>query len=162
MLFFLLIIYRLSCGLPKLTQRGALFGNVKPRKSQLMRHVRQLQLSLALHKFQVCYWDSLARQHGFELLAGRIQLSSEHSLVLDTLRDGLLHRPRASWSVFYMNCELGDSKVWLYNASTEATASEPLSGAADSGAELSGGSTPVVGDSGQRPLPHSPLPPQRK
>ncbi|KAL1428375.1 hypothetical protein MTO96_002757 [Rhipicephalus appendiculatus] len=105
-------------GLPKLTRRGALFGNVKPRKSQLTRHVRQLQLSLALHKFQVCYWTSLARQHGFELLAGRIQLSSEHSLVLDTLRDGLLHRPRANWSVSYMNCELGDSEVWLYNAST--------------------------------------------
>uniref|UniRef100_A0A224YP88 Protein, containing Apt1 domain n=1 Tax=Rhipicephalus zambeziensis TaxID=60191 RepID=A0A224YP88_9ACAR len=149
-------------GLPKLTRRGALFGNVKPRKSQLTRHVRQLQLSLALHKFQVCYWTSLARQHGFELLAGRIQLSSEHSLVLDTLRDGLLHRPRANWSVSYMNCELGDSEVWLYNASTEAAASEPSSAAADSGSELSGGSTPVDGDSGQRPLPHSPLPPQRK
>ncbi|KAH7955432.1 hypothetical protein HPB52_000876 [Rhipicephalus sanguineus] len=149
-------------GLPKLTRRGALFGNVKPRKSQLTRHVRQLQLSLALHKFQVCYWTSLARQHGFELLAGRIQLSSEHSLVLDTLRDGLLHRPRANWSVSYMNCELGDSEVWLYNASTEAAASETSSATADSGAELSGGSTPVDGDSGQRPLPHSPLPPQRK
>ncbi|XP_077510503.1 bridge-like lipid transfer protein family member hobbit isoform X1 [Amblyomma americanum] len=149
-------------GLPKLTRRGPLFGNVKPRKSQLTRHVRQLQLSLALHKFQVCYWTSLARQHGFELLAGRIQLSSEHSLVLDTLRDGLLHRPRASWSVSYMNCELGDSEVWLYNASAEAASGEQPGAAVDAGTEISGSSTPADEEFGQRALPQVPLPPQRK
>lgn len=148
-------------GLPKLTRRGPLFGNVKPRKSQLTRHVRQLQLSLALHKFQVCYWASLGRQHGFELLAGRLQLSSEHSLALDTLRDGLLHRPRANWSVSYMNCELGDSEVWLYNASTEGAPGEHPS-TPDVGAEPQAGLAPADEDSGQRVSPQAPLPPQRK
>ncbi|CAN7988597.1 unnamed protein product [Ixodes pacificus] len=122
-------------GQPKLTRRGPLFDNVKPRKTQLTRHVKSLQLAVALHKFQVCYWTSLAKQHGFELLAGRLQLSSEHALTLEPVRDGLLHSsgsalrafpitPRANWSVVYMNCELGDSEVWLYNTSSESAAGD--------------------------------------
>ncbi|XP_064459763.1 protein hobbit-like [Ornithodoros turicata] len=120
-------------GLPRLTRRGPLFGNTKPRKTQLTRHLRSIQLAVSLHKFQVCFWTSLARQHGFELLGGRLQLSSEHTLGLEHIHDGLAHRPRAIWSVAYMNCELGDSEVWLYNVNAKHLSEE--TGTEDTGEE---------------------------
>lgn len=30
--------------------------------------------------------------------------------------DGLKHRPRAEWSVMYMNCESNDAEIWLKSA----------------------------------------------
>ncbi|KAH6921293.1 hypothetical protein HPB50_027718 [Hyalomma asiaticum] len=49
----------------------------------------------------------------------------------------LLTGPRANWYVSCMNCELGDSEVWPYSASTEVAASEASLSTADSGAEFS-------------------------
>ncbi|XP_029850428.2 protein KIAA0100 [Ixodes scapularis] len=148
-------------GQPKLTRRGPLFDNVKPRKTQLTRHVKSLQLAVALHKFQVCYWTSLAKQHGFELLAGRLQLSSEHGLTLEPVRDGLLHRPRANWSVVYMNCELGDSEVWLYNTSSESAAGDQAGAGEQQEAEGLGEPSSREDRAGGAE-PQAPLPPQRR
>jgi hypothetical protein len=33
--------------------------------------------------------------------------------------DGLKHRPRAEWSIGYMNCELNDAEIWLQTALQE-------------------------------------------
>lgn len=41
---------------------------------------------------------------------------SEHSLSLVTVDDGLKHRPKAEWSVVYMNSELNDFEIWLKSA----------------------------------------------
>ncbi|KAG8224148.1 hypothetical protein J437_LFUL005482 [Ladona fulva] len=103
-------------GVTRPTRRGALFKNLRPRKPQLSRHYKKIHLSLSLHRFQVCYWMSFAMQRGFELVGGRVSCSSEHILSLVPVDDGLKHRPRAEWSIMYMNCELNDAEIWLQSA----------------------------------------------
>lgn len=56
---------------------------------------------------------SHALHRGFELNGGRVSFSSEHTLTLFPIDDGLIHRPRADWSTMYMNCELNDAEIWL-------------------------------------------------
>lgn len=43
-------------------------------------------------------------------------LFPEYLLTLIPVEDGLLHRPRAVWSITYMNCELNDAEMWLKSA----------------------------------------------
>lgn len=56
---------------------------------------------------------SHALHRGFELNGGRVTFSSEHTLTLHPIDDGLIHRARADWSTMYMNCELNDAEIWL-------------------------------------------------
>lgn len=56
---------------------------------------------------------SHALHRGFELNGGRVTFSSEHTLTLHPIDDGLIHRQRADWSTMYMNCELNDAEIWL-------------------------------------------------
>uniref|UniRef100_A0A182NM85 Fmp27_GFWDK domain-containing protein n=1 Tax=Anopheles dirus TaxID=7168 RepID=A0A182NM85_9DIPT len=100
-------------GVTRPTRRGPVFNNVRPRKKQLSRHYRKANLQMSLHRFQIFYWMSHALNRGFQLSGGRITFSSEHTLTLLPIDDGLIHRPRADWSVMYMNCELNDAEIWL-------------------------------------------------
>ncbi|XP_055610568.1 protein hobbit isoform X2 [Uranotaenia lowii] len=100
-------------GVTRPTRRGLVFNNVRPRKKQLSRHYRRANLQMSLHKFQIFYWMSHALNRGFQLNGGRISLSSEHTLTLSPIDDGLIHRPRADWSIMYMNSELNDAEIWL-------------------------------------------------
>lgn len=79
-------------GVTRLTRRGVLFSNTKPRKPQLSRHYHRLCVSLNLHKFRIIYWMSFAKQRGLELVGGRLSLSSEHTHTLTNVEDGLKHR----------------------------------------------------------------------
>ncbi|CAH2014141.1 unnamed protein product [Acanthoscelides obtectus] len=103
-------------GVTRPTKRGKIFKNVRPRKVQLSRHYRKVRLLMGLHKFQVFYWMSFSMQRGCEFFGGRLSSSSEHMLSLIPLDDGLKHRPKAEWSVVYMNSELNDFEVWLKSA----------------------------------------------
>ncbi|PNF40865.1 hypothetical protein B7P43_G15929 [Cryptotermes secundus] len=114
-------------GVTRPTRRGAVFQNLRPRKIQLSRHYRKVHLLLGLHKFQVYYWMSFAMQRGFELLGGRISSCSEHILALVPVDDGLKHRPRAEWSIMYMNCELNDAEIWLKSALQQEPGKEHVS-----------------------------------
>ncbi|KAJ9596917.1 hypothetical protein L9F63_012042, partial [Diploptera punctata] len=114
-------------GVTRPTRRGAVFHNYRPRKIQLSRHYRKVHLLLVLHRFQVYYWMSFAMQRGFELLGGRISSCSEHILTLVPVDDGLKHRPRAEWSIMYMNCELDDAEIWLKSALQEEPGKEHVS-----------------------------------
>lgn len=100
-------------GVTRPTRRGPVFNNVRPRKKQLSRHYKKAHLQMSMHSFQVCYWMSHALHRGFQLNGGRISYSSEHMLALNPMDDGLIHRPRADWSILYMNCELNDAEIWL-------------------------------------------------
>ena len=101
-------------GVTRPTRRGPVFNNVRPRKKQLSRHYKKAHLQMSMHSFQVCYWMSHALHRGCQLNGGRISYSSEHMLALNPIvDDGLIHRPRADWSILYMNCELNDAEVWL-------------------------------------------------
>lgn len=79
-------------GVTRLTKRGVIFNNTKPRKPQLSRHYNRLCISLNLHKFKIIYWMSFAKQRGLELVGGRLSLSTEHTLTLTNVNDGLKHR----------------------------------------------------------------------
>ncbi|CAH1098513.1 unnamed protein product [Psylliodes chrysocephalus] len=103
-------------GVTRPTKRGRIFNNLRPRKTQLSRHYKKIHLLMGLHKFQVCYWMSFAMQRGCELYGGRLSSSAEHTLSLIAIDDGLKHRPKAEWSVVYMNSELNDFEIWLKSA----------------------------------------------
>ncbi|XP_058805315.1 protein hobbit isoform X2 [Phymastichus coffea] len=103
-------------GATRPTRKGPLFKNIRPRKKQLSRHYRKVRLTLAFHRFHVSYWMSFAMQRGFEVTGGRVTCSSEHTLSLHPIDDGLIHRPRAEWSIVYMTCELSDAEIWLKSA----------------------------------------------
>ncbi|XP_060521817.1 protein hobbit [Cylas formicarius] len=103
-------------GVTRPTRRGRIFGNLRPRKQQLSRHYKKVNLLVGFHQFQVCYWMSFAMHRGCELFGGRLSSSSEHSLSLIPIDDGLKHRPKAEWSIVYMNSELNDSEIWLKSA----------------------------------------------
>ncbi|XP_043282717.1 protein KIAA0100 isoform X2 [Venturia canescens] len=113
-------------GATRPTRKGPLFKNVRPRKKQLSRHYRKVRLTLAFHRFHVSYWMSFAMQRGFEVTGGRVVCSSEHNLSLHPIDDGLIHRPRAEWSVIYMNCDLSDAEIWLKSALQEEEESASL------------------------------------
>lgn len=100
-------------GVTRPTRRGAAFKNFRPKKNPLSRHYRKIHFLLALHEFQAHYWMSFAMQRGIELISQRITSSSEHTLSLVPVEDGLKHRPRPNWTASYMNCELNDAEVWL-------------------------------------------------
>ncbi|XP_011503485.1 PREDICTED: UPF0378 protein KIAA0100 [Ceratosolen solmsi marchali] len=113
-------------GATRPTRKGCLFQNIRPRKKQLSRHYRKIRLTLAFHRFHVSYWMSFAMQRGFEVTGGRVACSSEHNLTLHPIDDGLIHRPRAEWSIIYMNCELSDAEIWLKSALQEDEESTSL------------------------------------
>lgn len=113
-------------GATRPTRKGPLFKNIRPRKKQLSRHYRKVRLTLAFHRFHVSYWMSFAMQRGFEVTGGRVACSCEHNLSLHPIDDGLIHRPRAEWSVVYMNCELSDAEIWLKSALHEDKESASL------------------------------------
>ncbi|KAG7211126.1 hypothetical protein KM043_010452 [Ampulex compressa] len=113
-------------GATRPTRKGALFKNIRARKKQLSRHYRKVRLTLAFHRFHVSYWMSFAMQRGFEVTGGRVACSCEHGLALHPIDDGLIHRPRAEWSVVYMNCELSDAEIWLKSALQEDKESASL------------------------------------
>lgn len=106
-------------GVTRPTRRGKIFNNVRPRKIQLSRHYKKVHLLMGLHKFQVCYWMSFAMQRGCELIGEKLSSSSEHTLSLIPLEDGLKHRPKAEWSIMYMNSELTNAEIWLKSALQE-------------------------------------------
>lgn len=63
-------------GVTRPTRRGKIFSSVRPKKTQLSRHYKNVHFLIGLHKFQVCYWTSFAMQRGCELLGGRLSCSS--------------------------------------------------------------------------------------
>ncbi|CAG9784045.1 unnamed protein product [Diatraea saccharalis] len=100
-------------GVTRPTRRGRVFNNVRPRKQQLSRHYRNVSMSLTLHNLQVFYWSSSSMQRGIEMLCARVTCGSKHRLTLVPSSDGLVRRPRANWTIVYMNCDLNDAEIWL-------------------------------------------------
>uniref|UniRef100_A0A1A9X0V8 FMP27/BLTP2/Hobbit GFWDK motif-containing RBG unit domain-containing protein n=1 Tax=Glossina brevipalpis TaxID=37001 RepID=A0A1A9X0V8_9MUSC len=106
-------------GVTRPTRRGPVFNNIRPRKKQLSRHYKKANLQMSLHRFQVLYWMSHARHKGFQLNGGRVSFGSEYLFTLSPFNDDLIHRPRAEWSIVYMNCELNDAEIWLKSIEPE-------------------------------------------
>ena len=59
----------------------------------LSRHVKLFHLSLSLHQLQLDYWTSASMTKGVLVnVAKGLSLSSEYSLKLVKINDGLIHR----------------------------------------------------------------------
>lgn len=107
-------------GVSKLTRRGVLFDNTKPRKPSLSRIFKDVRITVSLNRFQILYWSSVSKRHGIHIVGGELTHSSEHTLKLLTNNtNGLKHRQQADWLTVYMNSSLTNVEVWLYNLSFE-------------------------------------------
>lgn len=107
-------------GPSKLTRRGKLFNNTKPRKQSFNRIFKDIRVTVSLNRFQILYWSSVSKRHGIHIMGGELTHSSEHSLKLVmNSADGLKHRQLADWQVAYMNSNLSNVEVWLYNLGFE-------------------------------------------
>lgn len=56
---------------------------------------------------------------------------AEHLLHLAPINDSLIHRPKADWSVVYVNSELNETEIWLQaslqqDASSEMNFKKPI------------------------------------
>lgn len=110
----------LFVGPSKLTRRGKLFANTKPRKPSLSRIFKDVKINVSLNRFQILYWSSVSRRHGIQLTGGELTHSSFHSLKLvSTSADGLKHRPQSDWQTINMNSSLVNVEIWLYNLGSE-------------------------------------------
>lgn len=107
-------------GPSKLTRRGKLFNNTKPRKQSFNRIFKDIRVTVSLNRFQILYWSSVSKKHGIHIMGGELTHSSEHSLKLvSNSADGLKHRQLADWQVAFMNSSLSNVEVWLYNLGFE-------------------------------------------
>lgn len=103
-------------GASKLTRRGKLFNNTKPKKLSFGRIFKDVRVTASLNKFQIYYWSSVSKRHGIQIIGGEYTHSSEHNLKLITeTADGLKHRSRPDWRIVYMNSELSSVEIWLHN-----------------------------------------------
>lgn len=107
-------------GPSKLTRRGKLFDNTKPKKPSFSRIFKDVRVTISLNRFQILYWSSVSKRHGIQMMGGELSHSSEHSLKLVTnTSDGLKHRLQADWQTLYMNSSLSNVEIWLYNLGFE-------------------------------------------
>lgn len=107
-------------GPSKLTRRGKLFNNTKPKKPSFTRVFKDIRLTITLNRFQILYWSSVSKKHGIHIMGGELTHSSEHTLKLITGNpDGLKHRLQSDWQTIYMNSSLSNVEVWLYNLGFE-------------------------------------------
>ncbi len=59
----------------------------------MSRHIKNFHLSLSLHQLQLDYWTSASMAKGVLMnVAKGLSLSSEYSLKLVKINDGLIHR----------------------------------------------------------------------
>lgn len=97
----------LFSGASRPIRRGKCFSNYQPPKQSFFRHFKKFQLSVSLHQLQLDYWTSASMTRGVQVnVAKGLSLSSEYSLKLVTINDGLIHRPRSNWMIEYTNCQV--------------------------------------------------------
>lgn len=107
-------------GPSKLTRRGKLFNNIKPKKPSFNRIFKEIRVTVSLHRFKILYWSSVSKRHGIHVMGGELTHSSVHTLkLISNSADGLKHRQLADWQTAYMNSSLSNVEVWLYNLGFE-------------------------------------------
>ena len=74
---------------------------------------RNLNLSVSVHEFKVCYWVSFAKQHGMEMLGKQFCLDVGPQMMLTPRQDGLLHRAVTEWSINSFTSTLHQTTIWL-------------------------------------------------
>lgn len=103
-------------GPSKLTRRGVLFNNTRPRKQPFSRLFNDVKFNVSLNRIQILYWSSVSKRHGIQVVGGDLVHKSEHNLKLTSnSSDGLIHRPQADWQTVCMNTDLSNVDIWLYN-----------------------------------------------
>ncbi|XP_040574353.1 protein hobbit [Lepeophtheirus salmonis] len=105
----------LFSGASRPIRRGKVFmEHSPPRKPSIFRHLKRIQISLALKQLQLTYWMSASMNKGvlFNLAHG-LSLSAECNLKLVSINDRLIHRKRSEWSTLFINCEFSTADIWF-------------------------------------------------
>ncbi|XP_074600055.1 bridge-like lipid transfer protein family member hobbit [Brevipalpus obovatus] len=100
-------------GIARLTRRGKLFGNTKPRKKPFTRIFKEIRVTMYLKKFKVYYWSSLSKQLGLECYGDSLTHSAHHNIFYVPHGDGLCRRARPVTYIACMNSEVSNVEVWL-------------------------------------------------
>ena len=87
-------------------------------------------------------------------VARGINLSTEHVLGLLPYKDGLHRRPRADWSVSFINSELATSDIWIQTAlaATQPPDSPPAPGTPETPATPTTGRDTLGSNKGERTI----------
>jgi len=113
-------------GYSRLTRRGKLFNNTKPRKQAFTRMFKKVRLTVCLHKLKVGYFSSFSKEYGIEIIGGYLSHSGEHRLSFTPFKDGLKRRPRPCWETVYTNSEVCNVEIWLHrNVATSSLICKP-------------------------------------
>ncbi|XP_075677940.1 bridge-like lipid transfer protein family member hobbit [Dermatophagoides pteronyssinus] len=103
-------------GFPRLTRRGKLYKNTRPRKMPFTRLFKSIRLTIYLQKLEVTYWSSFNRNRGFKIQSSNLSHSAQHGQTFIKINDNLIHRPKPLWETMYMNSELSHVDIELYKA----------------------------------------------
>lgn len=117
---------QIFAGITRLTRRGPLFKNTKPRKKQFSKIFHKISVSVCLHKLRTTYWSSFNHTYGCEIIGGLLSHGAQHTLSLAPFDDGLHRRPRPVWSMTYMNSEISDVEIWLRSNKAPSSAEEEV------------------------------------
>ena len=79
-------------GFPRLTRRGKLYNNVRPRKMPFTRLFKSIRLTIYLQRLDVSYWSSYSKSRGFRISSCNLTHSAEHRQTFVKINDGLVHR----------------------------------------------------------------------
>ncbi|KAI2804677.1 hypothetical protein BLOT_003665, partial [Blomia tropicalis] len=103
-------------GFPRLTRRGKLYNNTRPRKMPFTRLFKSIRLTVYLQKLEITYWSSFNRNRGFKISSLNLTQSAEHRQTFVKINDNLIHRPKPVWELIYMNSELSCVEIDLYKS----------------------------------------------
>lgn len=78
---------------------------------------RRIQVSMSLPRFAIVFSMSFSSGYGFRLEGNALQLSSAHQLVVSRPTEELSRRAQAEWNTTYMNSELNQVEVCLFEVS---------------------------------------------
>ncbi|RWS17806.1 hypothetical protein B4U79_01668 [Dinothrombium tinctorium] len=108
-------------GMARLTRKGKLFNNVKPRKTPFSRIFKSVRVTFCLHKLTVSYWSSFSKQLGCKITGRNLSHCAEHVMTLVPFKGELKRRPQPVWELSYMNSQVHEVEMWLYNHQKKET-----------------------------------------
>lgn len=113
-------------------KRGRVFQEPALKRHQLSRHLRNIQLNLALPRFLISYWMSFSSSFGLRMISDSLLLTS--SVVMNAAPSaadraeagpGVRRRFRAAVKVRHVSVQLEKAQIHLFGEASKPRAGEP-------------------------------------